>query len=148
MGPGASTPEELETMLEDAFVLRDRQALIELFADGAGSVARHGAGSGRRRRERAAARTKRRLALRDLGPVDWRPDLEGAAMTQQTQPTLDPVAVRSDEGEARWWFEALAVIKASGADTGGQMTIVEMTYPPDADTPLHLHHREDEAFWM
>ena len=69
-------------------------------------------------------------------------------MTQQTQPTLDPLAVRSDEGDARWWFEALAVIKASGADTGGHTTIVEMTYPPDADTPLHVHHREDEAFWM
>ena len=35
MGPGASTPEELETMLEDASVLRDRQALIELLGDGA-----------------------------------------------------------------------------------------------------------------
>ena len=38
MGPGASTPEELETILEDAFVLRDREALVEL-DDGAVLVA-------------------------------------------------------------------------------------------------------------
>jgi len=71
-------------------------------------------------------------------------------MTQQSNraPTLKPVAVHSDEGEARWWFGGLAVIKATAADTGGQMTIVEMTEPPGTEAPLHVHHREDEAFWV
>ena len=62
--------------------------------------------------------------------------------------TLQPAAVRSDDGDARWWFAALAVIKATAADTGGAMTIVEMTEPPGAEAPLHVHHREDEAFWI
>lgn len=62
--------------------------------------------------------------------------------------TLEPAAVRSDEGEARWWFGSLAVIKATAVDTGGQFTIVEMTEPPGAEAPLHVHHREDEAFWV
>jgi hypothetical protein len=31
MRPGARTPEELETLFEDAFVTRDREALAELF---------------------------------------------------------------------------------------------------------------------
>lgn len=35
MRSGAQTPEELETLLEDAFVVRDRQALAALFEDGA-----------------------------------------------------------------------------------------------------------------
>jgi len=61
---------------------------------------------------------------------------------------LDPVAVRSVEGEARWWFAGLAVIRATATDTGGQMTIVEMTEPSGAQAPLHVHHREDEAFWI
>jgi hypothetical protein len=39
MGPGARTPEELETLFEDAFVVRDRDALAELFDDGAVLVA-------------------------------------------------------------------------------------------------------------
>jgi quercetin dioxygenase-like cupin family protein len=67
-------------------------------------------------------------------------------MTEET--TLQPAAVLIDEGEARWWFAALAVIKATAADTGGAMTIVEMTEPPGAEAPLHVHHREDEAFWI
>ena len=61
---------------------------------------------------------------------------------------LEPVAVRSDEGEARWWFGGLAVIKATAADTGGQMTIVEVTEPPGVEAPLHVHYRDDEGFWM
>ena len=35
MRPGARTPEELETLFEDAFVTRDREALAQLFEDGA-----------------------------------------------------------------------------------------------------------------
>ena len=40
-------------------------------------------------------------------------------MTEQaTQAAaLEPRSVRRDEGEARWWFGALAEIKASAADT-------------------------------
>lgn len=39
MGARARTPEELETLLEDAFVIRDPKALAELFEDGAVLVA-------------------------------------------------------------------------------------------------------------
>jgi quercetin dioxygenase-like cupin family protein len=63
-------------------------------------------------------------------------------------PTLEPVAVRSDAGEARWWMGCLAVIKATAEETGGQMTVVEITEHPGADAPLHVHRREDEAFWV
>jgi hypothetical protein len=41
----------------------------------------------------------------------------------------DALAVRSEEGEARWWLGALAVIKATAADTGGHLTIVDVTDP-------------------
>ncbi len=61
---------------------------------------------------------------------------------------LKPMAVGKDEGEARWWLGMLAVIKATAADTGGQMAIVEVTTPPGFAAPLHVHHREDEAFWL
>ena len=66
-------------------------------------------------------------------------------MTQQTQ---DPLAVHAGEGEALWWFGSLAVIKATAADTGGRMTIIEITEPPGAQSPLHVHHNEDEGFWI
>jgi ketosteroid isomerase-like protein len=35
MEPGARTPEELETLFEDAFVARDAEAVGAMFADGA-----------------------------------------------------------------------------------------------------------------
>ena len=65
-----------------------------------------------------------------------------------TQATLDPVAVSNEEGEARWWFGGLAVTKLTAAQTGGQISIVEVTEPPGAEAPLHVHHREAETFWV
>lgn len=68
-------------------------------------------------------------------------------MTTATE-SLKATVVRSDEGEALWWFGGLAVIRATAAGTGGRMTIVEMTEPPNMEGPLHVHYREDEAFWV
>jgi mannose-6-phosphate isomerase-like protein (cupin superfamily) len=61
---------------------------------------------------------------------------------------LEPIAVRKSEGEARWWFGGLAEIKATAADTRGQMTIVEVSYGPGFEAPLHVHYRDDEGFWI
>lgn len=71
-------------------------------------------------------------------------------MTQTTDRAamLPPLAVASDGGEARWWFASLAVIKAAAADTGGLVSIIEVTEPPGSAAPLHVHHREDEGFWL
>ena len=70
-------------------------------------------------------------------------------MTQDTTTqALSPHAVAGDEGEARWWLGGLAVIKATAADTGGQFTIIDVTEPPGMEAPLHVHHREDEGFWI
>ncbi len=71
-------------------------------------------------------------------------------MTQETgqMAALNPLAVSSDEGEARWWFGTLAVIKTTAAETGGQLTIIDVTNPPGFEAPLHVHHRDDEGFWI
>ena len=53
---------------------------------------------------------------------------------------------RRGEGEARWWFEALAEIRLTADQTGGALSVVEVTEPPGAAAPLHVHHREDETF--
>ena len=58
------------------------------------------------------------------------------------------MATQSGQGEARWWFSGLAEIKATAEDTGGLLTIVEVTEPPGVEAPLHVHHREDEGFWI
>ena len=67
---------------------------------------------------------------------------------QGRPPTLQPISTAAGGGEPRWWLGSLAVIKATAADTAGQMTLVEITEPAHAEAPLHLHHNEDEAFWI
>jgi quercetin dioxygenase-like cupin family protein len=69
-------------------------------------------------------------------------------MTHQTIDAKDIVVLGSGEGEARWWFGQLAEIKANGKSTGGAYTLVEITVGPGYQTPLHVHHREDEGFWV
>jgi mannose-6-phosphate isomerase-like protein (cupin superfamily) len=69
-------------------------------------------------------------------------------MSNDTTHELQPVAVPAEAGEAIWWFDSLAVIKATAQDTGGLMSIIEITEPPNSEAPLHVHHREDEAFWI
>lgn len=61
---------------------------------------------------------------------------------------VQPMVTAEDEGEARWWLGALAVIKATAQNTGGKLTVVDITDPPGVEAPLHVHHREDEAFWV
>lgn len=39
-------------------------------------------------------------------------------------------------------------MKVTAADTGGAYTLVEIAVAPGYETPLHVHHREDESFWM
>lgn len=69
-------------------------------------------------------------------------------MTAVKTEALPARALAAGEGEARWWFGQLAVIKATAEDTAGGHTLVEITVDPGYETPLHIHHREDEAFWM
>ena len=51
------------------------------------------------------------------------------------------------EGEARWWLGGLATIKATGEETDGRYTLVEVL-EPEGEAPPHVHHREDEGFWV
>ena len=53
------------------------------------------------------------------------------------------------EGEAWWWLGVtLATIKATGEETGGRYTLVEVLEPQGVEVPLHVHHNEDEAFFV
>jgi mannose-6-phosphate isomerase-like protein (cupin superfamily) len=60
----------------------------------------------------------------------------------------DAFALRPEGGEARWWLGSLATIKVTGAETDGRYTLIEVLEPEGADGPLHVHHREDEGFWI
>ena len=62
--------------------------------------------------------------------------------------TIDPIALSQGEGEALWAFGTLATIKASAETTDGRVTVIEHLAPQGSGSPLHVHHREDEWFYV
>src|SRR3954467_12534777 len=51
-------------------------------------------------------------------------------------------------GELRWFFGGLLQIKAGAAETNGEYTLLEIRFPAGAAAPLHVHHTEDEGFYV
>jgi quercetin dioxygenase-like cupin family protein len=91
-----------------------------------------------------------RSVWRSSSPTDCSIATKEGRMTEATAPAraLEPMAMSAGEGEARWWGDGLAEVKATAADTNGQMTILEVTEPANKAAPLHVHHKEDEGFWI
>ena len=48
--------------------------------------------------------------------------------------------------DAIWFFDNLARVRVSGDETDGRLAVVELEGPMGHMPPLHIHHREDEAF--
>src|ERR1700733_9799789 len=59
-----------------------------------------------------------------------------------------PQAVDASEGDAYWFLNNLEVVKATTASTGGAYSLLYQISPPGHATPYHLHHEEDEAFYV
>ena len=45
-----------------------------------------------------------------------------------------------------WFIDNLAEIRVSGDETEGRLAVIELAGPQGHMPPLHVHHREDEAF--
>jgi mannose-6-phosphate isomerase-like protein (cupin superfamily) len=52
------------------------------------------------------------------------------------------------EGQPIWFLKNRITIKATAASTGGAYGLFESWIAPGFSPPLHVHHREDEAFWV
>ena len=61
---------------------------------------------------------------------------------------LYPFSLNAPEGDAYWFLNNLAIVKATSASTGGAYALIHQVSPPGAATPYHLHHTEDEAFYV
>jgi quercetin dioxygenase-like cupin family protein len=51
-------------------------------------------------------------------------------------------------GESLWFLDTRMTVKAGGAQTGGSFTFLEWSAPAGFGPPRHVHHREDEAFYL
>jgi quercetin dioxygenase-like cupin family protein len=65
-----------------------------------------------------------------------------------SQGILAPIALREGEGEALWFFGGLVTIKSSSETTGSRVGVTENLSPRGAGSPLHVHHNEDEWFYV
>lgn len=54
----------------------------------------------------------------------------------------------NEEGPAIWFLNTLATIKVSAAQTGGAFSLVEQLAPVGSGSPYHVHHGEDESFYI
>ena len=72
--------------------------------------------------------------------------VEGRKGIQLNQPRA--LYVTEGEGKMLWVVDELMTFKASGEDTGGAYALTDSVVPPGGGPPPHIHHREDEAFWV
>jgi mannose-6-phosphate isomerase-like protein (cupin superfamily) len=56
-------------------------------------------------------------------------------------------ALDANGGERLVFGDITVVIRASAETTGGAFTVIEEV-PPMVDTPLHVHEKEDELFYV
>jgi quercetin dioxygenase-like cupin family protein len=61
---------------------------------------------------------------------------------------LLPLSASITDGPAYWFLNSLNVVLATSESTGGAFSLVHHTAPPGHATPYHLHHAEDEAFFV
>jgi quercetin dioxygenase-like cupin family protein len=50
------------------------------------------------------------------------------------------------EGEALWFNRGLGLLKATGEQTAGRFTVLELLAPKGFASPIHVHRKEDEFF--
>jgi quercetin dioxygenase-like cupin family protein len=59
-----------------------------------------------------------------------------------------PFVVDQGEGERIEFLCHTFVFKAAAADTAGAFSVIEIVQRRGGEPPLHVHHREDEAFYL
>ena len=69
-------------------------------------------------------------------------------MQSDTAAPVDPILLGPDEGDARWWGDSLAIIRASADTTAGRITVIDNYASSGAAPPLHIHHNEGEGFYL
>lgn len=59
-----------------------------------------------------------------------------------------PFLAKAEQGTAIWHMGALMVFKATSEQTGGQFWLAEQTSNNGYASPVHMHTREDETFYV
>ena len=58
------------------------------------------------------------------------------------------ILLNQGEGNAFWVLGDLYTFKITGKQTNGVFTVIDQVIQPQSGPPPHVHHREDEAFYV
>lgn len=64
------------------------------------------------------------------------------------EPSTHPYILAREEGQSVWFLGTLVTLKATHEQTGGTFSLIEQVVPPGFAPPRHVHHGEDEAFYV
>jgi len=53
-----------------------------------------------------------------------------------------------EEAQAPWFLGVVTAVRATGDQTKGEYSLFEQLLPPGIGMPLHVHHNEDETFFV
>lgn len=62
--------------------------------------------------------------------------------------TPHELSIKPGQGTSFSIVGDIVILKAVSEDTNGQYTLFELQVDPDVGPPPHIHHREDEAFYI
>lgn len=62
--------------------------------------------------------------------------------------TSEPFLSTLEETGRRWFLGCEVWFRASAAQTGGGLGVIEQIVPPGHGSPYHVHHNEDEEFYV
>jgi quercetin dioxygenase-like cupin family protein len=66
-----------------------------------------------------------------------------------TETASKPYRLASGEGiDSDWWKSGRITVKVAGAETGDAFSQIVTDDPRGSGPPLHLHHNEDETFYV
>jgi quercetin dioxygenase-like cupin family protein len=75
-------------------------------------------------------------------------DRRRTAVNATAPSTVEPLLTALDESAARWFLGSRIWQRATAAQTGGVLGLIEQFVPPGVGSPYHVHHHEDEAFYV
>ena len=69
-------------------------------------------------------------------------------MPEAVRERSTPLVRGPADGEATWFLGTRMTVKATAESTGGTFGLIDVRLAAGFSPPLHIHHREDESFWI
>lgn len=69
-------------------------------------------------------------------------------MATQTSVSVDPMVSSLEADQMKWFFGGKTWLRATADSTSGAYGMIEQVGAPGIGSPYHVHHNEDESFYV